>query len=1387
MRKARPTTAALWAFLALSSIALRGGTVEEEERARIQNLSGGAAAPTMETIPLYPGAGDAKALISTWRGCEAEPSQDGTFPCIAMSAAQDAKRWAGFKVSLPPGAKGLELGDAQAFRDSRVSFMLKAVSGTEPQELQLALAGLDSSGKALASSYLRLPIPAGGGWTEINLHVKDFAGAEGVRQLDGVCFQFAGKPRGLVYLIRSLKFERRLSKSSMTRFEIEEVDLSSLKPTAERFPASATNIRVQGPDIVRDGKPVFLTGVEEEAVAFPWCYRLLGLDIIQPEDFKVSNLMRCGVEGDTVSISWGAVDEWTETQLRLLLADGFALHINYWDGKPENQELKERLADSLAESSHFYTWRLDDAIGRKIKENYTKATLRTLGKYPVTFYELYNELYYGDATPAALKAFQDELRAEYGDVAKMNQALRTDFHSFDAVAPPSKTVDWAASERLVKPRPVPVELYVQWQRFSERWLGTELRKLTAAVKKELKYSNSYVIYQAVMNLSQDFSGFINTYPKELLRAEDALCHEGGMAFIPQRQGAEKLLDIKKMTKPLMVWDLLAGISPDKPVYLSECSVNAYAPSADETDYLLMLNGAWRFADDSGGEGLSRGYHEVKFDDGSWPTLNAPGTWGNQGFPKCSRGWYRRSFALPDSPSGKIFVTGKELADQADIYLNGELIHKTQRFNEAFSVDATKLLRPGSNTLAISIVNKFMADGQSQGGIRGFVALASEQAFKPTKLNAGQMRTWFWSMALHGVSGVVMSYFYTPATYKGNHCLYSPVARDYEAIRAIPEVKREINDVAATLLPRPRLKPDVAVVYSFETGRARLPKDSDDLYSGKITLSLMDYYLAALFSQIEVGVTTCDAIMAGEADRLKAIVIPNAIRVPGKLQGKLERFVADGGVLVLGPNAMSFDDDAHRPTPAAPWLGVEVGKPLAASKAVRSIPLGLDGVPSERRDFDSCHGVELTLAGATSLATFADGSPAITVNRHGKGHVYYFACNLPFPQLKTSLATILGENGIGPQLSIKALDGSPANYVEAHLLGSKGSFILYLNNFGGGDRKLKVAWPAVPTGIFKVSDIKSGASLADNFSSEALKDGLELTAPSQSPVALLLELKGEGRPTQLTQLPASDRRFLDMWRRSPPGGAKILFNTCSRDEMDPFRMLTGKTLLEDNGFEISYAMAIPEDGQVKAFFEEVETKPLSNYAIYVLPGTRWLKDAKTIKGIVDYVKGGGSLLLGATVDIGCSGWMSNRSHRKELFEAFGLKCGGVNFKDDKMNIFSPYFCRFTNIAAGHPVVVGVNSVQIAGASVLGVTREGQSVLVRSNATSVPAEAPFLVAMEFGAGRVVAMGDALWLGPEWLDKADNAQLMLNIFNWLARRECRQLSKEKLQEAVKGTLGN
>jgi len=1359
------------------SLALKSGTAEEDEAARIQ-IAGGSAR-SVEQVAIFPSSPESVRAAHAWLGCKLELKSEKGLQLLSVAASAE-KPWSGFAMQASKDAKPIRLETARDFEETFLNLKLKLSSSTAEGKLQALVSGKSHDGKDARTGYLQLAKikPDGAGFCELSIRLKDFEGAGKLASVDGLGFQFMEGAERSSFLLASASISRRVSKTAKTVFDIETPDLSGLELSKEAFPESASNIRIAGPNIVRNGKPVFLTGVEDDAVDFPWLYRLLGFDVIQIQDFSPETVMNVKIEGDSARVSWNENREWIETKVRLLLANGLGVHVNYWDGVPNSKDFKERFADALAETSHFYGFRLDNPLGRKIKEGYQKATLRTLGKYPITFYELYNEIYYGDASPKAVEAFQKEMKEKFGDIETLDKALGCSFKSFELIAPPRKKANWMVTKNEISPQDVSPELYSEWQKFIEKWLGKELRALTANFKKDLKTPNSYVIYQATMGLHEDFSGFTGTYPSELLSAEDALCQEGGMHFYAQPRGEESQEAISKMTRSLMVWDLLKGLSPDKPVYLSECGVGSYAIPFETKHALLNLKGAWRFADDSEGKGESLGYQKESFDDSAWKSVEMPGVWGSQGFAKCTLGWLRKSFDAPQGYEKGLFLTGKELADYAGVYLNGCLVYETSVWSEAFSVDVSKLIKPKGNVLALRIANSYEVGGQVQGGIRDFLVLTGRQFFKAPKLSAGQMRSWLWAMAAHDVSGVQMSYFYPAATNKDLPPIYAPTTRDFDATKAIPEAKREIDSVSEILLPRPRIKGDVAFIYPFETGRARIPENTRDMFAGKITLSIMEYYLAALFSQVATEATSAKALCEGGCDKFKAIVLTASPRVPSALPDALERFVFNGGVLILDNGSMSFDDDWHKPIPAPSWLGASPAIALDGPRRVGSGTLGLKNVETEARAFDGNYGSSLSCAGAEAIASFDDGSAAISSAKHGKGHVYYFGCKLPFLQLKGAIAAILAKHGVAPQTTIEAVDGGRADFVESHVIGSNGRYVWVLNNFGGGDIKLKAAWPGAPDGSYSLADIRTGKTLEASVTAKALREGIALTAPSQDPRTLLLESNALPSKTALSPLPPSRKRMLDAWRLSPPGDVKVLFNACARDEIDPFKMLTGKRMLEDRGFEISYATELPKEGLVKSFPAEGAPKPLSEFAIYVLPGTRFLKD-ENIQSITDYVKGGGSVLLSATANFGYFNWLSNLSNRKKLFDAFGLRCADTNFKDEKASSFSPYFAELSNVKQGHPVTAGVERVQIAGGAEIQCAGTGQEALVKSNATSVPKEAPFLVAMEFGKGRVVAMGDAQWLEPEWLDKADNAQLMLNVFNWLARRETKALDKEALRK--------
>lgn len=159
--------------------------------------------------------------------------------------------------------------------------------------------------------------------------------------------------------------------------------------------------------------------------------------------------------------------------------------------------------------------------------------------------------------------------------------------------------------------------------------------------------------------------------------------------------------------------------------------------------LTDLSGAWKFrfgakwpqapgtalTSEAGhvDEGIGGKWFDPKLDDSGWASIKVPGVWEERGFPDLDGyGWYRKHFTLPDSK--KVVLSGNMLDDRAWIYVNGTLVKKTTSWDEVWSVDVTKHLRPGrQNVIALRIL-----DNCFLGGVRGSIALTD-----PGQLSNGE--------------------------------------------------------------------------------------------------------------------------------------------------------------------------------------------------------------------------------------------------------------------------------------------------------------------------------------------------------------------------------------------------------------------------------------------------------------------------------------------------------------------------------------------------------------------------------------------------------------------------------------------------------------------------
>lgn len=184
---------------------------------------------------------------------------------------------------------------------------------------------------------------------------------------------------------------------------------------------------------------------------------------------------------------------------------------------------------------------------------------------------------------------------------------------------------------------------------------------------------------------------------------------------------------QKILSMLFTLASLAALAGDNPwipesgrhvrgTFAPASSVLAAFPGA--TPVVRNLNGIWKcsvpvcsaapFADELGAEAA---FKDAGFDDAAWPDRAVPLNWNktflreawNKQKPYVSA-WYRRTFDLkPEELSGRrFFLRFEAVGWDAAIYVNGEPAGRHRADFVPFDVEATRLLRPGENVLAVRV-------------------------------------------------------------------------------------------------------------------------------------------------------------------------------------------------------------------------------------------------------------------------------------------------------------------------------------------------------------------------------------------------------------------------------------------------------------------------------------------------------------------------------------------------------------------------------------------------------------------------------------------------------------------------------------------------------------
>jgi len=1152
------------------------------------------------------------------------------------------------------------------------------------------------------------------------------------------------------------------------KIEIEEVNLPAPVPkTSEKFPIPPA--KIEEGCFYKNNLPSYFIGAEVGLNQYPFLYKVLGLDILQFTGGEyLNNILRESKEGDTVKISWRYPKE-TDLVIREILENGFLAYVQQIEDERKCYPLlDDNFKDLLVTYGHFYIFRHDIPDAWKIRENARKISLAAAAKYPVFAYELFNEVGFTDYGPEALKRFRSEMEAKYSSIGSANKIWKTAFKNFQEVNPPLKGGGGDSSFTILGKK-VSRMLWLDWLKFSERNSAESFKKTYDLVKK---YDpGAYLTTQTHCQYFYDYGAHgVNPFLKS--KTEDFYGDESGFTYYTQLEGYEDVEKINRMLRNLMWLDYLSNIVPDKPQVSEETSIGgAYVDIKKLPRVLDLHNGDWKFISDNKEEGLKLGYWKADYDDSSWKNITVPDMWANQGYEKTSFAWYRYHFKIPEKYSKQqIYLNAKELADTATVYINGEKIYKTKKYNEQFGIDISKYLKLSENVLAIGIKNDYFQANRYWGGIRGGISLDLENAGEMIPMNYGQMRSFFWERALHGEAGVFPSYIYSPEGYR-QYSVFNPEKIRYDALKGLPKAKAEINSVGKIVLTKkPRRDGVIALVYPLENMRYHIHKVFSDMIAGPLIYDLSKWYAGLLFSGVPLSVVSNDYILGKNISKYRAVFMRGNDRVPGKLMEKLRKYVSDGGVLVIDDSSLMKEEDSDKNLSAEDFLGC---KRLSVVKEQNEIDLSsfkMGTVNSGNKKRDASGGTLLELKGGKSIASDEKQRAAIVLNNFGKGKVYTIGRELPENETNKLLQAILKKEGISPEIQLSSSKNLP--YVEKHLLGEKGSYLLYLHNWGGGvhDVSIKIPGNLLP-GNYNIRNLETGKAIVENISVQDLKEkGIKIELQSQTATALIIEEKNL-KPLAIDDISEEQRKWLDyICRPSPknvPLEKRILIDSAHINQYSRIHLLTAAKALEDKGYEVNITLSELTEKTMKTYTDHIGLEELSDYGIFFMGGISRI-EIKEADKLIEWVKNGGSLFICGNWFRGPHGWLSNYSVNSKLYSKLGALVENNSFEDGTNNLNKEaMYPVFSNIAESK-ITKGVKDIYSQGMAVLNLKAPEWQALVKGNKTSNYPDKPAIAVRTFGKGKIVLCGDAAWLKPTLLGKGDNMKLLINLMNWLAVKD-------------------
>jgi beta-galactosidase len=318
---------------------------------------------------------------------------------------------------------------------------------------------------------------------------------------------------------------------------------------------------------------------------------------------------------------------------------------------------------------------------------------------------------------------------------------------------------------------------------------------------------------------------------------------------------------------------------------------------------------------------------------------------------------------------------------------------------------------------------------------------------------GQMRLWSYQALARGADGVL--FFQWRAQRFGAHKFHGAmVPHGGTSSRVWREVK-QLGQELAGLEPvlGSRVRSAAAIIFDWESWWALELETAKPSVDVRLLDQLQSYYRPLHAANVAVDFVRPD----GDLSSYRLLLVPNLYLVSDAAAARLDRFVAEGGTLVISFMSGIVDEQDHiRPEGYAGALrrvlGLEVEE-FDAYPPERTNRIVTPEGESYRCDLWSD---VIELHGAEAMATYANdfyaGLPAVTRHRFGAGTSYYLGTRPEASYMAKLLGSVCAEADVTAPLA------APAG-VEVLRREREGRSFLFALNHGSEPAELQLPAPA----------------------------------------------------------------------------------------------------------------------------------------------------------------------------------------------------------------------------------------------------------------------------------------------------------------------------------------